>query len=59
MPQEFLIDCKKAGVAPLEVAAKGPRGVRYMFLIVSHGIGISLLKSLIRSEIECEIYWNW
>jgi len=29
IPQEFTVDCTKAGAAPLDVAVKGPRSKRF------------------------------
>jgi len=44
IPQEFTIDCTKAGVAPLEVAVKGPRGIEETVEVVDNGDGTHKAK---------------
>uniref|UniRef100_H2ZJ12 Uncharacterized protein n=1 Tax=Ciona savignyi TaxID=51511 RepID=H2ZJ12_CIOSA len=39
VPQEFTVDCTTAGVAPLEVAVKGPRGVKEPVDVKDNGDG--------------------
>nr|XP_039265539.1 filamin-C-like isoform X3 [Styela clava] len=39
IPQEFLIDASKAGIAPVEATAKGPRGVRDPINVIDNGDG--------------------
>ncbi|XP_076819806.1 filamin-A-like isoform X4 [Clavelina lepadiformis] len=44
IPQEFTVDCSKAGVAPLDVAVKGPRSVKEPVDIQDNGDGTHTVR---------------
>ncbi|XP_078492931.1 filamin-C [Ciona intestinalis] len=44
VPQEFTVDCSTAGVAPLDVAVKGPRGLKEPVDVRDNGDGTHTVK---------------